>query len=96
MLFSDCTKEVIIPCSSLTMNENQAKLIDDRVARHPKFNVHQMNEKNLTLVDRKNIITRKKNEKNKKESEGFIAKWFGSDSGRFEREEEGKNKEIWF
>ena len=48
------------------MKDNEVNLIDDEFLRHPKFNVHQMNEKNLTLLDRKNILNRKKNEKSKK------------------------------
>jgi hypothetical protein len=89
MLFSDCTKEVIIPCSSslivndneMNNNNNNIKLNDDQFPRHPKFNLHQTNEKNLTILDRKNIINRKKNDKSKKPSGSFIAQWFASGSG---------------
>ncbi len=87
MLFSDCTKEVIIPCSSsslLPIKDNQInndrKSIDDDLIRHPKFNVNKFKIANQTISDR-NIINKKKIEQSKKTAGSFISKWFGSNSG---------------
>ena len=81
MLFSDCTKEVLIPCSS-SIKDNQIKLIEDDRPRHPKFPLDKIPYKNQTLSERNNIlINKKKYEQSKKVSGSFIGKWFGSDSG---------------
>ncbi|CAF0916864.1 unnamed protein product [Rotaria sordida] len=88
MLFSDCTKQVIIPCSSSSsvigkennMNNN-IKSNEDDLIRHPKFNFDRNKEKNQTIFHRNNILNKKKLEQSKKTGSSFIAKWFGSDSG---------------
>jgi len=87
MLFSDCTKEVIIPCSSSSLLAikdyqiiNDRKSIDDDLIPHPKFNVNKFKIANQTISDR-NIINKKKIEQSKKTAGSFISKWFGSNSG---------------
>ncbi|CAF4196285.1 unnamed protein product [Rotaria sordida] len=88
MLFSDCTKQIIIPCSSSSsvigkennMNNN-IKSNEDDFIRHPKFNFDRNKEKNQTIFHRNNILNKKKLEQSKKTGSSFIAKWFGSDSG---------------
>ncbi|CAF3727104.1 unnamed protein product [Rotaria sordida] len=88
MLFSDCTKQIIIPCSSSSsvigkennMNNN-IKSNEDDFIRHPKFNFDRNKEKNQTIFHRNNILNKKKLEESKKTGSSFIAKWFGSDSG---------------
>jgi hypothetical protein len=88
MLFSDCTKQIIIPCSSsLSIKENEInnnnnkKSIEDEFERHPKFNLNKIKEKNQTITNRYDVLYRKKLDQSKKSAGGFIAKWFGSDSG---------------
>jgi hypothetical protein len=81
MLFSDCTKQIIIPCSSsLKENElnNNFKLIENELPRHPKFNLNRINQ---TILNPNNIVNRKKIDQSRKSAGGFIAKWFGSNSG---------------
>jgi hypothetical protein len=87
MLFSDCTKEVIIPCSPslLPIKDNQINpdiksIDDDDLVPHPKFNVNKFKIANQTISDR-NIINKKKIEQSKKTVGSFISKWFGSNSG---------------
>jgi hypothetical protein len=86
MLFSDCTKQIIVPCSSsLLLKENELnnnlKSIENELSKHPKFNLNRINEKNQTILNPNNIINRKKIDKSRKSAGGFIAKWFGSNSG---------------
>ncbi|CAF4535561.1 unnamed protein product [Rotaria sp. Silwood1] len=86
MLFSDCTKQVVIPCSSSSVGKesdinNNMNLIQDDFKRHPKFNFDKNKEKNQTIVHTNNLLNKKKLEESKKNSGSFIAKWFGSDSG---------------
>ena len=85
MLFSDCTKQVIIPCSAQqddrTNSENSRPVMEKDRSRHPKFGLNRMREENETMFNRNNIINRKKLEKSRTSARGFIAKWFGSDSG---------------
>jgi hypothetical protein len=81
MLFSDCTKQVIIPCSASIKGNENVNPIDNDFRRHPKFDLNLIRERNETIVNRNNIINKKKTEQLKKSSGGFIAKWFGSDSG---------------
>ena len=91
MLFSDCTKQVIIPCSSLAKKENEflndnqknsPNIGGEELPRHPKFNLNNQYEKNFTITDRKNnLLNRRKNRKLEKPPQGFIQKWFGSGSG---------------
>jgi hypothetical protein len=88
MLFSDCTKQIIIPCSSsLSIKENEInnnnniKSIEDEFERHPKFNLNKIKEKNQTITNRYDVLYRKNLDQSKKSAGGFIAKWFGSDSG---------------
>lgn len=90
MLFSDCTKQVIVPCSSSldirdkdSLNDHQKSHqgIGEELPRHPKFNVNRQYEKNLTVFDRKNnLLNRRKNAKLTKPP-GFMEKWFGSGGG---------------
>ena len=90
MLFSDCTKQVIIPCSSSIEtkerstndnNSNYIESIDDNLSRHPKFNFDKIQANNRTKLRRKTILNRKTIDQSKKINPGFMAKWFGSDSG---------------
>lgn len=87
MLFSDCTKQVIIPCSSVANRDNpllndNRNLDNEDIRRHPKFNLNHQYEKNLTVVDRNNNrLNRRKNLKTEKPPQGFIQKWFGSGAG---------------
>lgn len=93
MLFSDCTKQVIIPCSSSLAIKDKDYLadhqrnhlgVDEELPRHPKFNGNRQYEKNLTAYDRKNnILNRRKNAKLTKPP-GFIEKWFGAGGGEGE------------
>jgi hypothetical protein len=97
MLFSDCTKQVIIPCSIKENEINNNKLIDDEIPRHPKFNLNRIKEKNETILNRYNVLNRKKIEQGKKSDGGFIAKWFGSDSGlKNDLKEHEKNRDFFF
>jgi len=70
MLFSDCTKQIIIPCSS--------SLKENKLPQHPKFNLNRINQ---TILNSNNIVNRKKIDQSRKSAGGFIAKWFGSNSG---------------
>lgn len=76
MLFTDCTKEIIVPCSASRDIVNQRPL--QPVAGQPRFPLDASREKNgsqrLNLLNKKKILQTKK-------STGFIAKWFGSGSG---------------
>ncbi|CAF4311465.1 unnamed protein product [Rotaria sp. Silwood2] len=86
MLFSDCTKQVVIPCSSSSIGKendinNNIKLNKDDFKRHPKFNFDNIKEKNQTIFHKNNLLNKKKLEQSKKSGGNFIAKWFGSDSG---------------
>jgi len=80
MLFSDCTKQVIVPCESIDkhgppMIEELGKSIENERLKHPKFQVHDNLGRNST------ILNRKKFEKSKKKPGGFMEQWFGSNSG---------------
>lgn len=85
MLFSDCTKQIIVPCSSSIEKENNAhnniKSIDDDLIHNPKFNLHKFNENNQTKINKNSLLYKKKISESKKKEGGFIAKWFGSDGG---------------
>ncbi|CAF1111426.1 unnamed protein product [Adineta ricciae] len=83
MLFSDCTKEILIPCSSSSPMElvnHPVKHIGEDDIRHPKFAGVQASQRNQTISERMNVINRKK-KKQSKNSGGFIQKWFGAGSG---------------
>lgn len=86
MLFSDCTKQVIVPCPSIDergppMIEELGESIKNDRLKHPKFHVHENFERNSTILNQRNLINRKKVEKSKKKAGGFIQQWFGSNSG---------------
>lgn len=88
MLFSDCTKEIIIPCSSSSSllskendRNNHMQIIDENIPRNPKFDLNRIKDTNRT-----NLLNRKRIFQTKKPPEGFIAKWFGSDSGLNQKE----------
>ena len=84
MLFSDCTKQVIIPCSSAIKENLNIQLRENELRQHPKFNLNKITERNESLLYRNNLLNKKKLEQAKKTAAGgggFIAKWFGSDSG---------------
>ncbi|CAF1070828.1 unnamed protein product [Adineta ricciae] len=83
MLFSDCTKEILIPCSSPSpaeLGNHPVKHIGEDGIQHPKFAGVQASQRNQTISERMNVINRKKM-KQSKNSGGFIQKWFGAGSG---------------
>jgi hypothetical protein len=61
MLFSDCTKQIIVPCSS-SLKENEIDKLqlndNDLPIRHPKFN--RIKGRNETILNKKYFIIRKK------------------------------------
>ncbi|UJR30128.1 hypothetical protein I4U23_017669 [Adineta vaga] len=81
MLFSDCTKEVLLPCPSASSNENVdvIKSAEDIRIRHPKFQNNGIYQRNQTISERSNLINKKKIKQMKDSGGGFIKKWFGSD-----------------
>lgn len=88
MLFSDCTKEILIPCSSPSPAElvnHPVKHIGEDGIQHPKFVGVQASQRNQTIPERMNVINRKK-AKQSKNSGGFIQKWFGAGSGSQRKE----------
>jgi hypothetical protein len=84
MLFTDCTKQVIVPCSSSLKENLNIQLRENEFRQHPKFNLNKITERNESILHRNNLLNKKKLEQTKKNTAGgggFIAKWFGSDSG---------------
>ena len=84
MLFSDCTKQIIVPCPSSNaangIELNDIVLSENDRLKHPKFNHNRLGEKNHSMSSRNNLLNRKKSKQDQKPG-GFIAKWFGSGSG---------------
>ena len=84
MLFSDCTKQIVVPCPSSNaangIEVNEILLSETDRLKHPKFIHNRLGEKNQSISSRNNLVNRKKSKQEKKPG-GFIAKWFGSGSG---------------
>ena len=57
MLFSDCTKEIIVPCSSTLSNNNKPKINDRKYSFHPKIIIDQTkNEDEIKFKNNENKI----------------------------------------
>ncbi|CAF0923218.1 unnamed protein product [Rotaria sordida] len=56
MLFSDCTKEVIIPCSSSLSTDKYSTINDRNFQLHPKIIIDKINERNKIIFDNKTMI----------------------------------------
>ena len=50
MLFSDCTKEVIVLCSTTLSTNNQSETIDPIFPMHPKLRCGRIKPRNETIV----------------------------------------------
>ncbi|CAF3942879.1 unnamed protein product [Rotaria sp. Silwood2] len=73
MLFSDCTKEIIIPCSSSLSTNKNSKIIDHNVQLHPKIIIDKINERKKVVFDNTTMIDATK--------KNIAPKWWKIDPG---------------
>ena len=81
MFLSDCTKQVIVPCPDDRLLNSRPVGLLKGVGEQPKL---PFAEKEGTASHRQNLLNKKKVLQARKNT-GFIAKWFGSGSGREKR-----------
>lgn len=78
MLFSDCTKQVVVPCASDIRSKGYEPIVDQKPVNIDGSPNSKFNRDN---IKRKNILERKRLSQTKKNS-GFMAKIFGSNPGK--------------
>lgn len=55
MLFSDCTKEIILPCSSSVHTEKTTRSLDPNFLLNPKIIINKINKRHVPIVEQSTV-----------------------------------------
>ncbi|CAF3234239.1 unnamed protein product [Rotaria socialis] len=73
MLFSDCTKEIIVPCPSSVSTDKYSTISERNVQLHPKIIIDKISYRKKMLLNNQNITETAK--------KSIAPKWWEGDSG---------------